>query len=280
MAETKAPASVAIVPKNYISNPFELIQPSLRSLGVNISAVLYTLLFLVLVVVATIVAAGVVIAIGATTSWVTAGILGAVLLLALMVLGVVLAPLVAILMLSGARGQQVGFKEALGRCWKYAWRVFLVSILTALAVIGGLILFIIPGLIFAAWFSLSIYALIDDDLRPVAAMKRSKQLVKQHVWETWGLYSLPHMFEAIPALGGAVAGVFNILMLGSPAVRYLQLKELKVDTKTVKPPIHWLNYVVIVLALLGGSLGGYYSANNSHNNTPNEIHYGNSTYDY
>ncbi|MBD3311075.1 MAG: hypothetical protein GF349_01080 [Candidatus Magasanikbacteria bacterium] len=56
--------------------------------------------------------------------------------------------------------------------------VVLVSILTGLAVLGGLILLIIPGIIFAVWFAFSYYIVILDNKKGTEALKASKQMVQ------------------------------------------------------------------------------------------------------
>lgn len=52
-----------------------------------------------------------------------------------------------------------------------------ISILTGLAVFGGLILLIIPGIIFAIWFSFGLYTLVLDNKRGTEALKYSKSLI-------------------------------------------------------------------------------------------------------
>jgi len=54
----------------------------------------------------------------------------------------------------------------------------LISIISGLAVIGGLILLVVPGVIFAVWFIFSLHALMLDDKHTVDALKYSKSLVK------------------------------------------------------------------------------------------------------
>lgn len=53
----------------------------------------------------------------------------------------------------------------------------LVSIITSLAICAGIILLIIPGIIFVIWFTFSIHALILDDKHNIDALKYSKSLV-------------------------------------------------------------------------------------------------------
>ena len=58
-----------------------------------------------------------------------------------------------------------------------------VIILTTLSVFGGLVLFIIPDLIFSIWFFFSVYVRILDNQKGSAALSWSKQLVQQNWWE-------------------------------------------------------------------------------------------------
>lgn len=70
------------------------------------------------------------------------------------------------------------FKE-----YKTFWRYLGVSILFPLAVLGGLILIIIPGLIWAVRFSFSPIAVIDTKIGPIAAMKESYAITKGKFWK-------------------------------------------------------------------------------------------------
>jgi hypothetical protein len=53
------------------------------------------------------------------------------------------------------------------------------NILTMLAVFGGILLLIIPGIYFAIWFGLSQQVVVLEDLRGPAALGRSKRLIHQ-----------------------------------------------------------------------------------------------------
>lgn len=63
------------------------------------------------------------------------------------------------------------------------WPIFITGILVGLAVLGGTILLIIPGIIFAFWFGLSQYVAIEEKLSGVEAMKKSKFYVTGNIWE-------------------------------------------------------------------------------------------------
>jgi hypothetical protein len=83
--------------------------------------------------------------------------------------------------------------------------VILVSLLVALALVGGLILFVIPGLIFAVMLSVSIPALIVEDRRGSAALGRSWSLVKGHFWHVVGVIVVAGLIT------GLISGVIGAL---------------------------------------------------------------------
>ncbi len=53
-----------------------------------------------------------------------------------------------------------------------------VTVLSMLAVFGGLLLLIIPGIIFFVWFTFAIYAVSIHDKKPIEALKYSHSLVR------------------------------------------------------------------------------------------------------
>jgi hypothetical protein len=64
--------------------------------------------------------------------------------------------------------------------------VLLVSVLVGLATIGGLILFVIPGIYVGVRLAVSIEALVVEGRRGTKAMGRSWELVGGHWWHAFG----------------------------------------------------------------------------------------------
>lgn len=58
----------------------------------------------------------------------------------------------------------------------------IVSILTSLAIVLGLIALIIPGILFALWFSFSAYVVLAENKRGIEALKTSKRYVDGNIW--------------------------------------------------------------------------------------------------
>lgn len=68
------------------------------------------------------------------------------------------------------------------------------SLLTTLAVVGGMLLLIVPGIIFSIWFAFSLYAVAIDGMSGVEAMKKSKQLVRGQLGATLWRLLVPGLF--------------------------------------------------------------------------------------
>lgn len=83
--------------------------------------------------------------------------------------------------------------------------VLLVSLLVGLAVLGGFILLIIPGIIFLVFLSVSIPALVVENRRGTDAMSRSWNLVKGHAWHAFGVIVVAGLITG--AISGAIGAI-------------------------------------------------------------------------
>lgn len=84
---------------------------------------------------------------------------------------------------------------------KYIIPTFLASLLAGLAIFGGMILLIIPGIIFAIWFAFPMYAIIFDNKKIVESLSFSKSLVSGRWWAVAGRMIVPGIVFAFIALG-------------------------------------------------------------------------------
>lgn len=64
----------------------------------------------------------------------------------------------------------------------YYWIIFLKGII----ILAGFICFIIPGIIFSVWFSVSQYAFVFENIKGTKALGRSRELVKGYWWPVLG----------------------------------------------------------------------------------------------
>jgi hypothetical protein len=98
-------------------------------------------------------------------------------------------------------GQPVTAMEALRHGLRRLPALIGTSILMYLAIFGGLLLFIIPGILFALWFGLSQHVVIIEGLSGPTALGRSKKLVRPHLGTFLVLGIL--MFVIFAILGAA-----------------------------------------------------------------------------
>lgn len=133
-------------------------------------------------------------------------------------------------------GNPAGIIESYRYGLRYTWRLILVGLAVGLAVLAGLALFIVPGLIFLRRYFLAAYFVIDENLGIREAMVRSSltsKPVRRAVWSM--LFWLALIFclmiastNLIPVYGPVVASLLGILYLFLPALRY---QEMTSDTR-------------------------------------------------
>ncbi|MCL5006611.1 MAG: hypothetical protein M1153_00475 [Patescibacteria group bacterium] len=83
---------------------------------------------------------------------------------------------------SGGSGIVESYGKAFNIFWKYLW----VGLLMALVVFGGLVMGIIPGLIFLVWVMFGYYILVFEDKKGINALLRSKEYVAGCWWKVLG----------------------------------------------------------------------------------------------
>lgn len=89
------------------------------------------------------------------------------------------------------------FKKVMIFARKNMWGFFLVTLLVFLATFGGIILLIIPGIIFGIWFSQSTFVFVDQGLGVKSSLLKSKELVKNRFWAILGRYIVFGLFTLI-----------------------------------------------------------------------------------
>lgn len=268
----------------YISNPIDLIKPTIKAfttnLGTYILGLVATIGFFILV--ALLAVGAILLPIYRLTSSGSginslnpaAAFIPAAILLAAVIVTTILyiQPAMMRLRLAMAHGREVTLGQLLVNTKDVAGRLFWTQLLYSLAVLGGLLLLVVPGLIFAVWYSQATYAAVEDGLSGLAALRRSRQLVRGHFWDTAGTLSLLQAVAALAALVtliplfGPILGfflsaglaVFSAVMMPLVAGRYLQLKAVHDDSEPVGSTSAW-NYVVVFLAFLSFGLSGYQS---------------------
>lgn len=125
----------------------------------------------------------------------------------LVVLAVFVASLVFTLWTSMALAKNLGMivhekpliaiKEAFSNTSHLIWPAIYTTVLVFLAVLGGTLLLIIPGIIFSIWFCFSYLVVIFDEQRGVKALKESKKLVAGRWWKMFWRLLAPGVFYGV-----------------------------------------------------------------------------------
>jgi len=105
--------------------------------------------------------------------------------------------------------------EILEGALQFLGPVLLVMILYALVVIGGFLLFIIPGIFFAIRFQFAVPAVVLEKERGTEAMRRSWRLTDRNFWRVFGILLVAGLLVAIAAAVITIPTVLSTQHSGS-----------------------------------------------------------------
>jgi hypothetical protein len=144
------------------------------------------------------------------------------------------------LMLDDSNQSKTGhWREYLDASAPYAWKLALTYVVVGLIVFAGLVLLIIPGFYLIGRLALVPLVTVLENLSLAGALKRSWSLTRGHAVEMIGA------IFAGAVLGNGLLG--QLTVTSSLYGRYSQLKELGPDGK---PPVHWLNWFLVLFVPL------------------------------
>ncbi len=78
--------------------------------------------------------------------------------------------------------EKIGVIESYKRGWRKIISYWWVSLLMSFIILGGFPFLIVPGIIFAIWFSLALFILIAEDLKGMNALLKSREYVRGRWW--------------------------------------------------------------------------------------------------
>lgn len=128
--------------------------------------------------------------------------------------------------------QGMNFKASLATAWPKLGSFFWISLLVGLAVLGGLILVIIPGIIFAVWFCFSMFVFVSEGIKGTSALKRSKQLVQGYWWPIFGRIVVLWIVAVLISWIKFFGPIIEIFIIAPFSIVFLY--ELYQDVKRVK----------------------------------------------
>lgn len=147
----------------------------------------------------------------------------------------------AVAQLEAIKGQAegIGWKEAFKRSRKLIGPFFITGLLAGLAVFGGLILLIVPGIIFGLWFSQSGYIVVEEGLKGSEALKKSKFYMKGRI-------------------GSVFAKLFYMGIITFALSFILGLMVVFLDSFTAHPEQQYLSVLNNIFSLIWGPVVAVY----------------------
>jgi hypothetical protein len=82
--------------------------------------------------------------------------------------------------------EKIGIKEAYRRGWKKLRSIWWINILSGLVILGSLPFFIVPAIILSVWLSFAAFVLVDEEVRGLAALLRSREYIRGKWWAVVG----------------------------------------------------------------------------------------------
>ncbi len=78
--------------------------------------------------------------------------------------------------------EKIGIIESYRRAWKKLLSFWWISLLVGIITAGGFFLFVIPGIVFAVWFSFAMVVLIAENVKGMNALFTSREYVRGRWW--------------------------------------------------------------------------------------------------
>lgn len=224
---------------NILGNIFKLINKSWEALLLNLGTfILVYILPFIIIFAALMLWAGSLWANGDSNSFSALSIvLGIIVVIGISVLLVLLSIATLIAQLASVRGKKISFQEVISQAQPFFWKFVGLGILSALVVIAGFILFIIPGFLAIFFLIFSSYLMVDKNLGVVDSMKGSYELVKQNWKVILALFLLQLIVQIpsiVPIVGPIIATVLGIAYFCLPAILYLRMVNLSKNKASEK----------------------------------------------
>jgi hypothetical protein len=143
-----------------------------------------------------------------------------------------------------ATGMDESYRATVKLFWPLVW----VSILSALAVIGGFVMLLIPGIWLAVAFSVGIYVFVVEQRRGIDALRASKDYIKGYWWAVLGRTILLGILVVVATaiieapfgwIGGKVAGSIASLFISLFFVPFSTIYHYKIfsNLRDLKPDL-------------------------------------------
>lgn len=129
--------------------------------------------------------------------------------------------------LASARQKRLELNDSVKISGELFWKMALLELLTLATVVGGFILLIVPGVIFACRLSMAQYYLVDKNLDVMDAYKASWRATKGNIGKVLGIFGVA-VLMALPTLTiiGIIATAYLLFMYSAAnALLYVYLSK-------------------------------------------------------
>lgn len=116
------------------------------------------------------------------------------------------------------------WKEHYAAVLPLLWPAFITGVIVTITLTAGVILFIIPGIIFLVWYSFTGYRVLFENESGLRALRESKKLVAGRWWEVaWRLFVFMFLSSLIFSVAFFIVGVFTTFLPVSEDVASITL---------------------------------------------------------
>jgi hypothetical protein len=151
-------------------------------------------------------------------------------LLIILIVGTIAQIMAQAAQLEGAQARPLDFQNLWQVVKDIGWRLFGLYIVIGIVVLVGLVLLVIPGLIMIRRYFMAPYVMIDRRVGIRQALDQSAELSKINTGSVWGVIGVMFLIglvNIIPIIGGLASFLLGSLYSVAPAIRYIQLKNIK-----------------------------------------------------
>ena len=144
---------------------------------------------------------------------------------------------VAFAYLKGARGDQLKVKDMFEVLRNY-WNAVLANLLVDVIIFVGLVLLIIPGIIFACKLAFTPYLVVDRKMEVIEAVKESWRMTSGHAWKVFFIGLLGFFISIAGLICFGVGIIVAIMWITLALASLYHAVSLLGEDLTGLPPVH------------------------------------------
>ncbi len=118
--------------------------------------------------------------------------------------------------------KKIDLTEAYRQTFKLIPSLLWLSFLGVFIILGSFVFLIIPGIIFGIWFVLGPYVLVNENLKGMNALLKSREYIRGYWWKVlWRLLALGVFFLIVSLVLGFIVNLFLSLLLSKNITNYV-----------------------------------------------------------